>query len=269
MADLPATVYKYESFNIHSLQNLKAQSLYFGSPRKFNDPYDCAITATVANPSPDQIEVVKQRYLADPAIPTTFKQQYKSMPFDKLKQEIISGANKAINKIRENFLDTRGVTCFSELKDDLIMWAHYGGQYKGFCLAFDTTKVPFTKLRQVQYAKNIPQIDIVEYTTNKNHNTLLDDLFCTKSISWEYEKEWRAIHSEAGTLFGYEPNTLRAIYFGPDIERQAREIICLIIQGQNPDAQFFEGKRSETKFKVEFRNFTYTSYIEAKRKGLV
>jgi len=269
MADRPATVYKYESFNIRSLLNLKAQSLYFGSPREFNDPYDCAINATVAEPSDEQIEIVKQHYLSDPSLSLTIKQQFESMSLDKLKQQLINGANMFINDARENFLNTRGVTCFSERNDDLIMWAHYGGQYKGFCLAFDTAKDPFTKLRQVRYVETVPQINMVDFTVNKNHNRLLDDLFCTKSISWEYEKEWRAIHSVAGTLFGYEADALRKIYFGPDIERQALEIICLIIQGQNPDVQFFEGKRSDKEFKVEFSNFTYTPYAEAKRKGLV
>ncbi len=269
MADRPTIVYKYESFNVHSLLNLKAQSLYFGSPHGFNDPYDCAINATASEPSDDQIETLKQHYINNHSIPPKIKQQFESMPIGVLKQHLMNGANKGINDARENFLNTKGVTCFSECNDDLIMWAHYGGQYKGFCLAFNTAKDPFTKLRQVRYVETIPQIDIVDFTLNKNHGKLLDDLFCTKSISWKYEKEWRAIHSVAGILYGYEADALQAIYFGPDIERLALEIVCLIIQGQNPDVQFFEGNRSDTEFKVEFKNFTYTSYAEAKRKGLV
>ena len=269
MTDRPAKIYKYEIFNIHSLLNLKAQSLYFSSPRDFNDPYDCAINASVAEPSDEQIEIVKQHYLNDPETSLTIKQQLESLQFDELKKELINGANLFINDARKNFLKTRGVTCFSERNDDLIMWAHYGGQYKGFCLAFDTAKEPFTKLRQVQYVKTVPQINMVDFTIHENHDKLFDDLFCTKSISWEYEKEWRAIHSDAGTLFGYEPDALREIYFGPDIERLALEIVCIIIQGQNPNVQFFEGKRSDKEFKVEFSNFTYTSHTEAKRKGLV
>lgn len=269
MADRPTVVYKYESFNVRSLVNLKAQSLYFGSPRNFNDPYDCAITANIADPSAEQIEIVKQRYLSDPSLQPQAKKQLESLPFHELRQKIINGANRCATDIREKFLNTRGVTCFSECNDDLLMWGHYGGQYKGFCLAFSTAKHPFTKLRQVRYVNSIPQFDIVDCVVNENNDKLLDDLYCTKSISWKYEKEWRAMHSEAGTLFRYETDALLAIYFGPDIERQALEIVCLIVQGQNPDVQFFEGKRSETEFKVEFKNFTYTSYAEAKRKGLV
>lgn len=269
MADRPPTVYKYESFSVQSLLNLKAQSLYFGSPRSFNDPYDCAITATVRDPSDDEVELIRKRYVNDKAFPEPVRERFRSMPFDELKRLLVSGAKQGLADVREKFLNTKGVTCFSERNDDLLMWGHYGGQYKGFCLEFATSKEPFTKLRQVQYVDVIPQVDIADCMVNKNYDKVVGDLYCTKSSVWKYEKEWRAIHSEAGTLFTYDTDVLKAIYFGPDIERQALEIVCLIVQGQNPDVQFFQGKRSETEFKVEFSNCTYTCYAEAKRKGLV
>ena len=265
MASRPATIYKYESFNIQSLLNLKAQSLFFGSPRRFNDPYDCAINATIAEPSNEHIEIIKQHYLSDYFLPLEKKKQIESMPFNKLKQCLIIVANRAINDARERFINSRGVTCFSERNNDLIMWAHYGGQYKGFCLAFNTTKEPFTKLRQVQYVETIPQIDILNLFVNDNYDQLIDDLFCTKSIWWGYEKEWRAIHMIANTKFVYEADALQGIYFGPDIDRDALEIICTIIQGQNCNVQFFEGKRNDKEFKVEFNNFVYSSHNEAKQ----
>lgn len=268
MAVRPPVVYKFESFNVQSLLNLKSQSLYFGSPRNFNDPYDCAITATVRDPSADEVELIRQHYVNDTVTPDSVREQFRTMPFHELKQLLITSAKKGIADVREKFLNTKGVTCFSEHNDELLMWGHYGGQYKGFCLEFATSKEPFTKLRQVQYLDVIPQVDIADCMVKKNYDKLLDDLYCTKSSFWKYEKEWRAIHSESGTLFGYG-DLLKAVYFGPDIERQALEIICLIVQGQNPDVQFFQGKRSETEFKVEFSNFTYTCYAEAKRKGLV
>jgi len=269
MADKPPVVYNYESFNVQSLLNLKAQSLYFSSPRNLNDPYDCAITATVRGPSSDEVELIRARYVNDKAIPGPRREQFRVMPSDELKRLLISSTKKGIADVREKFLNSKGVTCFSECHDDLLMWGHYGGHYKGFCLEFATSKEPFTKLRQVQYVDAIPQVDIADCMVNKNYDKLLDDLYCTKSSFWKYEKEWRAIHSEAGTLFGYDADLLKAIYFGPDAERQAIEIVCLIVQGQNPHVKFFEGKRSETEFKVEFSNFTYTCYAEAKRKGLV
>ncbi len=269
MPDKPPLIYKYESFTVQSLLNLKANSLYFGSPRNFNDPYDCAIAATVRDPSPDELEQIRAHYIDDKATPEPIRNQFKTMSLDELKKTILNSAQQALFNLQENFLNTKGVTCFSERNDDLLMWGHYGGHYKGFCLEFTTSKDPFTKLRQVQYVDTMPAVDVADFIINKNYDKILDGLYCTKSNSWKYEKEWRAIHSEAGTLFGYERDVLKAVYFGPDIERQALEIICLIIQGQNPDVNFFQGKRSQTEFKVEFTSFTYTSYAEAKRKGLL
>jgi hypothetical protein len=269
MGERPATIYKYESFNTHALINLKAQSIYFGSPRDFNDPYDCAITATVADPLPDQLEAFKQHLLQDPSGSPKMKAQLNSIPMDKLQKVLVTMANSLIANVRESFLNTKGVTCFTECNDDLLMWAHYGGQYKGFCLEFRTDKSPFTKIKKVQYVDHMPKINVVDFFLDKGSERIIDDLFCTKSSHWKYEREWRAIHSESGTLFTYEADALQAVYFGPNIERQALEIVCLIIQAQNPGVQFFSGTRSETQFKVEFETFTYTSYREAKHQALL
>ena len=83
-------------------------------------------------------------------------------------------------------------------------------------------------------------------------------------ISWSYEREWRVLHAEAGTAFHYPAACLTGIYFGPEISFEALEIICLILQGQNPDFRFWKGRRSETEFKVEFDEFTYTPPLKAK-----
>lgn len=53
------------------------------------------------------------------------------------------------------------------------------------------------------------------------------------------------------------------------MERQALEIVCLILAGQNESVQFWEGRRSQEEFKVLFTPFTYTSYLEARKLGLV
>ena len=95
------------------------------------------------------------------------------------------------------------------------------------------------------------------------------DFFCTKSESWRYESEWRSFDDHAGTLFTYETAALESVFFGPDIDIQSMEIVCLILAGQNPDVKLWKGKRSEDKFEVIFENFTYTSYVDSKGLGLV
>ena len=148
MNKAPKTIFKYEDFTVHSLLNLKSQSVYFGSPRNFIDPYDCAITADIADPMPDELQRVVEHYLADPKVPAALKTPLVTVPSPELKEQLINGAKNALNDARDKFLTKNGVSCFSERNDDLLMWSHYGGRYKGFCLEFRTEYEPFNKLRR-------------------------------------------------------------------------------------------------------------------------
>lgn len=251
MDKCPSIVFRYESINIRSLLNLRAHSIYFGSPRNFNDPYDCAITATAVKPTGDELEKIRQYYLKmQPPIQT--KKQIETMSPEELGVKIVGAANNAFITAREYFLDTKGVACYSEKNDNLLMWAHYGGQSTGMCLAFDTELAPFSDLRKVRYVDSIPPLDVVSLTINQDPGSTVRDLYCTKSKWWEYEQEWRALHMNAGTVYTYEPKALIAIYFGHDVEKHALEIVSLIAQNLNPEVELHLGRRCETEFKVDF-----------------
>lgn len=86
MTTVPATIFKYESFTLRAIQNLKRQSVHFGSPKGFNDPYDCAITASIADPTPDQVETVKQYYLTASDTNDALKKLLTTLPPDQLKR---------------------------------------------------------------------------------------------------------------------------------------------------------------------------------------
>jgi hypothetical protein len=263
----PEIIYKYQNFNSESLRNLKAQSLYFSSPLKFNDPYDCAISATVKELTDDEVNIIRNAYIKKTDVPSKIKKQFVVASNKKLKEMFTKIAEDVVAKHRDDFLKNRGVTCFSERNDDLLMWSHYGGKYKGFCLAFSTEFEPFNKMRKVEYQVDMPKLDLMPILVKDDYEQLIQ-LFCIKSKSWDYEKEWRSIHQQAGTLFTYEMDALKAVYFGPDIELQSLEIVCLILKGQNDKVEFWQGTRSVDKFEVNFKKFDYTTYLEAKKLGL-
>lgn len=262
----PKLIYKYESFSARSLQNLKSQILYFGSPRGFNDPYDCALKVTIEEPSIEDIESLRTDYCKRRDIPLHIRNEFKKSSNEVLKELVSRNAESVLEKHVQSFLDNKGITCFSERNDDLLMWSHYGGSYKGFCLEFSTELEPFTHLRKVKYSELMPRINAIEALMSDDFDQLID-LFLTKSKSWAYEKEWRCIHHVVGTNYKYETKALKGVYFGPDIEEDSLEIICLILKGQNPNVNFWQGRRSEDKFEVEFSQFNYMSHVEAKEKG--
>jgi len=264
---LPHRLYKYEPFTTRSLENLKAQSIYFGPPSGFNDPYDCAFLPNIRTPTEEEVEAIRAAYLNDTTIPPALHDQFERTPTDQLCELLLRAARSALETSVQKFLSQRGVTCFSEHCDDLLMWSHYGGRYKGFCLEFDPAKANFGELKKVVYSSELPLFDLHPLLLNDNYDQVLS-MFTTKAKAWQYEAEWRAVHSKAGTLYGYPSECLTGVYFGPDITDQALEIVCLILTGQNETVRFWRGRRSTTAFKVEFESFTYMSYLEAKKAGL-
>ena len=67
-----------------------------------------------------------------------FKEVLRTISNDAFRTLLNDGMYKALNANKEHFSNTRGVCCFSEIKDGLLMWAHYSSGYKGFCLEFCT-----------------------------------------------------------------------------------------------------------------------------------
>ncbi|HEY5799310.1 MAG TPA: DUF2971 domain-containing protein, partial [Burkholderiaceae bacterium] len=190
----PKTVFKYENFTVQSIRNLKAQIIYFGSPLSFNDPYDCALQARVKDLNSEEIEKVRGHFLEDPAVVERTRQQLETVSAENLKAFLLAHSTLVTQERITDFLQKCGVACFSESNNDLLMWSHYGGRYKGFCLEFSTAHEPFEKIRKVEYAASMPEIDLLSLFLHDEDNQFLK-LLCTKSQSWSYEKEWRCIHN--------------------------------------------------------------------------
>ena len=197
MSAMPKTVFKYEGFNLHTLTNLKQQSIYFGSPTAFNDPFDCTIRARAKDPTDDELEIMRECLLQQQDSPAYVRTNFALMPPAELKQLLMNASAKVFNQQTAAFLATKGVTCFSEINDSPLMWAHYGGGYRGFCLEFRTDIDPFQKLKQVQYADETPEVPLLPFVQTRDASEYIEAAYCTKASTWAYEREWRAIHSKS------------------------------------------------------------------------
>jgi len=263
----PQTIFKYQSASLINISNFRNHALYMASPALFNDPYDCSVRFKFKDLSEDQLNYFREnRHKFSSNI--RFQEELDQISNETLKSLLLNNAQSALQKLIENFLKNYGVSCFTEINDDILMWGHYADSFKGFCLEFRTEFDPFLNFNQVKYKNCFPTFDILNLYLNQN-NSGVEDLYCTKYIKWKYEKEWRVLHFKAGTLFHYEPKCLKAIYFGPKIDNSLREIFCLILHGQNPEVELWQGELSENNFGIKFNRFYYKTYIEGKNMGLM
>lgn len=137
------------------------------------------------------------------------KIEYDKAPMMKeaLARDMAHANQEMAEKMAAQINEGIGVLCLCEDPDDLLMWAHYANEHKGFVVEFDTaadffnTKTPpahaklsaedidsypveYGYLRKVAYVPTRPTVLL----TN-----LKFDTFAMKGELWQYEKEWRML----------------------------------------------------------------------------
>lgn len=106
-------------------------------------------------------------------------------------------ARRVVRYAKQTLSDMYGLVCLSKTWKSPVMWAHYGDKHKGVCLCFEVDQ---SRLHEVIYKPD-------KLTTLLSNKPSLSDfdfealkiLISTKSIEWEYEKEYRLLlkYSEA------------------------------------------------------------------------
>ena len=266
-------LYKYESFNTYSISNLKNAQIFFNRPIDFNDPFDCSLYVESINYKDDDLIKLHNYWISNklpgapqpPAHLINTVDSIKDIP-DGFKNAVKKSAKEVAEKKQQENLYDIGCSCFSELNNNLLMWSHYSDGHKGFCLEFDTSLDPFKKAYKVEYSDSFPSWNpITIFLEKKKSDRRALSPLLTKYSCWEYEKEWRIFHHQPRTFFNYNVDSLKSVYFGVAIEYSHLEIICLILQGQNPRVSFYKAKRSSNKYEIKFEKVTYTPNINIKK----
>jgi hypothetical protein len=257
----PKSLFKYQPFNAQSLTNLTKRIVYFCAPSKFNDPFDCNVSFVHNSAKRNELAAVKER-LKDLA-----REQGKfgacdaidAMNEDAVFEVVDRNAREALVGPQESLRRERGVACFGSAPDNLLMWGHYADGHRGFCLELDATQPPWSEAHRVEYSATPPRIDPVDVLLRPDPSVLFSAMVLTKAKCWEYEQEWRVLHAEAGTEFGYGWDRLKGLYLGAEIPTYHREILCLILR-EFP-TQIFQMQRDMSGFRVIANPVTFTPFL--------
>lgn len=153
--------------------------------------------------------------------------------------ELLDGFTQVIKTgLYKGFNENIGVLSLTEKPDNLLMWAHYAQNHKGFAIEFESDHEFFHQqlspsdelryVRKVQYLDQRPNIRISTFEDATN-------IFSTKSKDWEYEREWRimrplqhadqVIPSTDGAihLFSFPPDCITGILFGCRMSQEIKQ----------------------------------------------
>lgn len=178
--------------------------LFYTSPIFFNDPFD-----TVLPSAPEIVPTVEERKQVIESLKLVRRVKKEdenrllySDDFDRALSIVVNKMGLDVNcqnelcqRMKKEFILYReevAISCFTEVNNSKLMWAHYADNYKGFCIEYD-----FSKLYDVEFQKGIGK---VLYTNKRPCKEDCEDyaqyekrLLCTKEECWSYEKEWRSI----------------------------------------------------------------------------
>jgi len=256
--DTPRLLYRYRAPTIQEITNLSDAKLWFSSPSRFNDPFDCAYDIAIDDLSRADCARVLER------IPNA---RYNAASIAGLTDEQVSEQSKRglESAIAGSLVCVKGVCCFSEFYDDILMWGHYSAGHYGLCLEFDTTSEPmFEKIRQVRYSEDLPRLGVETFTDEEFEQIM--GLLLTKSIHWQYEKEWRVLHTKGDFLYGYDRASLTGIYFGAKMPTEQMIMIASLLR--ETDTKLYQMKIGKSRFELTAEPLSPITYIEYRKPSV-
>jgi len=141
------------------------------------------------------------------------------------------------------------VLCMSEVRDDLLMWAHYADSHKGVCLALTRSNPFFATAHPVNYQDLRPEVNWL----TDSREIVLDRTMFTKSDHWRHEKEWRILryeHRHGPSPYTLPSEVLAGIVLGSQISEEHRIKITEWAAGSHSKPWIHKAALSPTEFKL-------------------
>jgi Protein of unknown function (DUF2971) len=147
----------------------------------------------------------------------------------------LDNVSDAANKVLE-FVDKSGVFSLSYNPLQELIWAHYGGSHRGFCVGYDLQRlVDFEpnvhQLLEVQYSNAAPSIQARDLLSANSPADVLRKLLAVKSKPWSYEEEVRVITAPPG-LHEHDYRAVKVIYFGLRCPEPTKKAIMETLAGR-------------------------------------
>lgn len=216
-------LYKYYSPDkVKYLHDILFKSeLYFSSPSQLNDPSEGKLK--FADMSEDDLKEFFYNYHIENNKSLTDKERLTiKNKIDLVMKQF--GKEALLRKCHETLtgrLDKNKITSFSKRWDNMMLWAKYADNHKGFCLEFKNDGI-FSLACEVDY----------EETTINFCNTdkIGIDFFFQKKPEWTGEEEVRIVlPTQIQSPYKFEPALLCKIILGEKMDIKDRENIFELV----------------------------------------
>ncbi|MBI4795800.1 MAG: DUF2971 domain-containing protein [Deltaproteobacteria bacterium] len=232
------------------------REIFLPKPIDFNDPFECRPKLTVYNSGLKRQQFIRARVRN--MMPCNNRKARKALMRDY--NRILRDRPEHIDNAYERFLETTGLYCLSEKKDDILMWSHYSSGHKGLCIEFDPIldariggMILFGQALKVIYSEERPIVNVMAFVMASDQPTEYKKALLTKSNHWEYEEEWRVIKTEREGGPGirhFRPEILTGVIFGALISPENKQKIMEWVSRYPTKIVLYQAIIDETKYKL-------------------
>jgi len=261
MTPNPEILYKYRSLSEDSFKFTQdifmKNELYFAHPDEVNDPFDCKIPPCLEN-------VTKDKLLHRFSIFDQKQFECKGMSFKKC-EEVIENTPLSVlqERLKKDIKSQRdvGILSLSEENLDILMWGHYADSHKGICIGFDYLQLSFAFRETPIFPEHVtyPEDNNFKWDPFEDEPiALVDKIYLTKALDWQYEKEWRVILPEQGrTPQKFNPNALASVYLGCQIDTSDKETIINWCLQRERRPKVYELTKEDASYTLKEKELSY------------
>lgn len=249
---MPTYLYKYRACNENTLAALDGDFLYSSPPREFNDIFEGPIEIIFEDAKNNFLQKGYDRLRIEyPFLPQrrinssneylesitmAFGGSLEELKADMLlhakiellKREMDTLVADNINFQRDYARNRYNICCFCSQYNNLLMWAYYADNQKGFCIGYDikAQNNNLTHLTLPVIYKN--NSSLVIHDVDEINGSDCMHMLTIKSKKWKHENEWRAFFMPSPHSRREPMPVAKEVYLGAKIEKayemQIREI---------------------------------------------
>jgi hypothetical protein len=185
-------LYHYDEFNPLYLEDLLTrQRVHCSDPANLNDPWDCRPWFDPTNlDRPEVLErFIDWVFSFGPTSPISEEDVRAMQRRLRIDKNYRLGIFESFSRRFIDLIPGRWrLYCLTPYPDSTLMWSHYADNHKGICLEYLTASPLIGAAQEVKYLSLYPEWAPYDLMAKREPHVLL-----TKSLDWEYEREYRII----------------------------------------------------------------------------
>jgi hypothetical protein len=208
----PECLYKY--CDTRGADILRKLRLKITPPNRFNDPFEFAPRMKPSVRRREARRLVRdkgseralfEKMTAQGQFTGNFKKFKKLVrpQRGKMVQAVVAGYADVAADFRRDFIDLVssefGLLCLSAVRDNILMWSHYGRSHTGLVIGLDGRHALLSsnelKLVEVEYRKERVEMGYLAASRSRELEEQIKSCIRRKSPQWSYECEWRQLRS--------------------------------------------------------------------------